>query len=80
MRRQLSNSIYGVLDYAAYPIGMLLVAPFILRNLGVAQYGIWAVTTSIVNIGSIVASGFGDANTQRIASHRSSGSSDGVCV
>src|SRR5215831_9914051 len=73
MRRQLSNSIYGLLDYAAYPIGMLVVAPFILRNLGVAQYGIWTVTSSIVNIGSIFASGFGDANTQRIASHRSAG-------
>jgi len=78
MRRQLSNSIYGLLDYAAYPIGMLVVAPFILRNLGVAQYGIWAVTTSIVNIGSIVASGFGDANTQQIAGHRSVGSHDAV--
>ena len=76
MRRQLTNSIYGLLDYAAYPIGMLIVAPFVLRNLGVAQYGIWAVTTSIVSIGSIVASGFGDANTQKIASHRSAGSSN----
>jgi len=73
MRRQLSNSIYGLLDYAAYPIGMLLVAPFILRNLGVAQYGIWTVTASVVNIGSILASGFGDANTQRVAMRRGAG-------
>lgn len=73
MRRQLSNSIYGLLDYAAYPVGMLLVAPFILRNLGVAQYGIWTVTAAIVNIGSILASGFGDANTQRVALRRSVG-------
>ena len=73
MRRQLFNFIYGVLDYAAYPIGMLIVAPLILRNLGVAQYGIWTVTASVVNIGSVVASGFGDAATQRIASRISSG-------
>ena len=78
MRRQLSNSIYGLLDYAAYPIGMLVVAPFILRNLGVAQYGIWTVTASIVSIGSIVASGFGDATTQKIASLRSAGCPDTV--
>jgi O-antigen/teichoic acid export membrane protein len=71
MRRQLSNSVYGLLDYAAYPIGMLVVAPFILRSLGVAQYGIWTVTASLVNVGSILASGFGDANTQRVASRRS---------
>lgn len=73
MRQQLSNFTYGVLDYAAYPIGMLIVAPFILRNLGVAQYGVWTVTASVVNIGSVVASGFGDASTQRIASRISAG-------
>jgi hypothetical protein len=44
-RRQapLANAIYGVLDYLAYPIGMLLLAPVVLRNLGVQQYGIWTV-------------------------------------
>jgi O-antigen/teichoic acid export membrane protein len=47
-----------------------------MRNLGVAQYGVWMVTTSIVSVGSIVASGFGDANIQRVASQRSMGSSD----
>lgn len=70
MRRQLSNSIYGLLDYAAYPIGMLAVAPIVLRNLGVAQYGVWTVTTAIVSLGSIVASGFGDANLQQVATQR----------
>lgn len=78
MRQQLSNFTYGVLDYGAYPIGMLIVAPFILRNLGVAQYGIWTVTASVVNIGSVVASGFGDACTQRIAARISSGQQDEV--
>jgi len=70
--------MYGLLDYAAYPIGMLVVAPFILRNLGASQYGIWMVTASVVNIGSILASGFGDANTQRVASQRGTG--DGLDV
>ena len=41
MRAHLVNATYGVLEYAAYPIGMLLVAPIILRNMGAAQYGIW---------------------------------------
>lgn len=76
MKQQISNSMYGLLDYAAYPIGMLIVAPFIIRDLGVTQYGLWAVMTSVVNIGSIVASGFGDATTQKIASSRSRGGSD----
>jgi O-antigen/teichoic acid export membrane protein len=75
MRRQLSNFTYGLLDYAAYPFGMLAVAPLIMHNLGVAQYGVWTVATAIVSVGSIVASGFGDANIQKVASQRSAGNS-----
>ena len=76
MREHLANAAWGVLDYAAYPIGMLLVAPVILRNMGAAQYGIWTVATAIVSIGSIIAAGFGDANIQQVASHRGAGRVD----
>jgi O-antigen/teichoic acid export membrane protein len=71
MRRHLSNSAYGVFDYAAYPVAMLLVAPIVLRNLGTAQYGLWMVATAAVSTGAIVASGFCDANTQYVAGIRS---------
>ncbi|HTZ57392.1 MAG TPA: hypothetical protein VMB49_04810 [Acidobacteriaceae bacterium] len=73
MRVHLSNAAYGVLDYAAYPVAMLVSAPTLLKHLGVAQYGIWIVTTAAVNTGAIIASGFGDANIQYIASARSEG-------
>jgi exopolysaccharide biosynthesis WecB/TagA/CpsF family protein len=73
MKTQLSNAAYGVLDYTAHPIGMLLIAPVVLRHLGVAQYGVWAVVTAAVSAGSIIASGFGDANIQHVASQRSGG-------
>jgi O-antigen/teichoic acid export membrane protein len=73
MRLQIANSVYGLLDYAAYPFGMLAVAPIVLRHLGVAQYGIWAVATAIVSFSSIVASGFGDANIQQVATRRGGG-------
>jgi O-antigen/teichoic acid export membrane protein len=78
MRRQISNSIYGLLDYAAYPLGMLALAPIILRHLGAAQYGVWAVTSAIVNFGAIVASGFGDANIQQVATRRGTGREDSL--
>ena len=76
MRAHLSNAAYGVLDYAAYPIAMLVSAPALLKYLGVAQYGIWIVTTAALNTGAIIASGFGDANIQYIASARSQGNAD----
>jgi O-antigen/teichoic acid export membrane protein len=73
MRAHLSNAAYGVLDYAAYPVAMLVSAPTLLRHLGVAQYGIWIVITAALNTGGVIASGFGDANIQYIASARSQG-------
>jgi len=78
MKIYLTNAAYGVLDYAAYPIGMLLVAPIILRNMGTAQYGIWAVVTAAISMGSIIAAGFGDANIQHVASQRGLGRHDAL--
>ena len=73
MRRHLSNAAYGVLDYASYPLGMLLVAPIVLHRLGAAEYGLWITTTAVISAGGIVASGFCDANIQRVAQHRGAG-------
>jgi O-antigen/teichoic acid export membrane protein len=78
MRRQISNFVYGLLDYAAYPFGMLALAPIVLRDLGAAQYGVWAVATATVSFGSIVASGFGDANIQQVATRRGTGGGDSL--
>jgi len=74
MNRQLTNAVYGVLDYASYPLGMLLVAPVVLHRQGSAEYGLWITSTAVISAGGIVASGFCDANIQRIAEHR--GTSD----
>ena len=76
MRAYFSNAAYGLLDYAAYPIGMLLVAPVILRQMGSAQYGVWTITTAVVSMGSIIASGFGDANIRHVANQRGVGNLD----
>lgn len=70
MRAHATNAMYGALDYAAYPVGMLLAAPAVLRGLGSAEFGVWAFTMATVNTGAILASGFGDANIQQVASAR----------
>ena len=67
MRKHLTNATYGVLDYASYPIAMLLVAPIVLRRLGAAEYGLWILCASVISAGGILASGFCDAAMQRIA-------------
>ena len=73
MRRQLSNSMYGVLDYIAYPAGMLIVAPIALRCLGVERFGIWMMASAAITTGAIIASGFGDANIRSVAMKRATG-------
>lgn len=73
MNRQLTNAVYGVLDYASYPLGMLLVAPVVLHRQGAAEYGLWITSTAVISAGGIIASGFSDANIQRAAQHRGTG-------
>lgn len=59
--RGYENAFYGVADYLALPTGMLLAAPFLLRHLGAAQYGVWILASAAVSGGGIVSCGFGDA-------------------
>jgi O-antigen/teichoic acid export membrane protein len=67
MKSHLANAFFGVVDYLAYPVGLLLLAPVILRALGMVRYGIWAVATAAISTGAIIASGFGDANIRAVA-------------
>jgi O-antigen/teichoic acid export membrane protein len=73
MRRHLTNAAFGILDYASFPMGMLLVAPIVLHRLGAPEYGLWMIATAVVSTGGIIASGFGDANIQRVARLRGTG-------
>jgi O-antigen/teichoic acid export membrane protein len=76
MSKHFTNAAYGVLDYASYPIGMLLVAPVVLHKLGASEYGLWIIATALISAGGIIASGFCDANIQRVAHLRGIGNSD----
>jgi O-antigen/teichoic acid export membrane protein len=78
MKQHLTNAAYGILDYASYPFGMLLVAPMILHKLGASEYGIWMIATAVISAGGIIASGFCDANIQRVARLRGSGDTDSM--
>jgi O-antigen/teichoic acid export membrane protein len=72
MREHIQNVLYGVLDYVAYPVAMLLVAPLLMHTLGVDGYGVWSVMAAIVSGASIIASGFGDAAIKQVSQSRTS--------
>ncbi len=80
MRTHVANSAFGALDYIAYPLGMLLLAPAILGALGVNLFGIWALANAVLMTGSILASGFGDANIRSVAQARAKRSSEEMVV
>lgn len=69
MNRNLNNALYGVLDYAAYPVTMLLTSPLTIRFLGPSEYGLWMIAGALISIGGILGSGFSDAGLQRVAAH-----------
>jgi O-antigen/teichoic acid export membrane protein len=65
-----SNAVYGIADYLALPTGMLIAAPFLLRHLGAAQYGVWILSSAAVSGGGIVSGSFGDAVIKYVAACR----------
>ena len=67
MSKHMKNAVFGALDYASYPVAMLLVAPIVLHRLGASEYGLWMIATSVISAGGIIASGFSDANLQQVA-------------
>lgn len=78
MKSHLSNAVFGIVDYAAYPLGLLLLAPVVLRSLGLERFGIWAMANAVLGVGAIAASGFGDANTRSAAIAVETGRRDSV--
>jgi len=78
MKSQLSNAAYGVLDYLAYPLGLLAVTPPMLRELGNDRFGVWMFAGAAINIGAVIASGFGDANIRIVATQKAVGDHDKV--
>src|SRR5207302_4405721 len=72
------NAFYGITDYLVLPIGMLLAAPFLLRHLGPAQYGVWVLAGAAVSSGGIVSGSFGDAAIKYVGECRSRGDGPGI--
>ena len=60
-RTSLANAMYGIGDYVAQPVAMLLAARFLLDRLGLPQYGLWMLAAAAVSGASLVCTGFGDA-------------------
>jgi len=77
-RSALCNGAIGMLEYLAQPLGLLLSAPYLLRHLGSAQFGVWVLAGAAVNGGNTISSGFGDAAIRFVAMYRGCEDRSGV--
>lgn len=77
-QRGLKNGLWGVLDYIAQPILILLATPLLLQRIGPAQYGLWMLASALVSSGGLVSSGFGDAAIRYVSAYRGNEDQQGV--
>ena len=77
-RRTLMNGAFGIAEYVSQPLGLLLTAPYLLRHMGAAQFGVWVLASAAVNSGNILSSGFGDAAVKYVSMYRGRGDMAGV--
>jgi O-antigen/teichoic acid export membrane protein len=73
LKRILRNSIYNVLGYI-WPIILFLISvPYMIHKLGIEEYGIWVLMSSLVSSLGILNLGVGNANIKYISEYYTSG-------
>jgi O-antigen/teichoic acid export membrane protein len=78
IRENTGNSFFGVMDYVIQGLAMLLAASFLVRRLGLSQYGLWMLATAIIGGMESLSSGFGDATIKFVSKYRGRGDRAGV--
>jgi len=69
-RKNTVNSLFGVLDYLVQGLAMLAAASFLVRHLGLPQYGLWMLATAVAGSMETLSSGFGDATVKFVSKYR----------
>ena len=78
VRENAGNSFFGVMDYVVQGLAMLLAAAFLVRRLGLSQYGLWMLASAIIGGMESLSSGFGDATIKFVSKYRGRGDRAGV--
>ncbi len=77
-RENTGNAFYGVMDYVVQGLAMLAAAAFLVRRLGLSQYGLWMLATAITAGMESLSSGFGDATIKFVSKYRGRNDPAGV--
>lgn len=77
-RESAGNALYSIAEYIALPVSMVVAAPFLVRELGLPQYGIWMLVSAILGSVGILSTGFGDATVKYASTYRAKNDWTGV--
>lgn len=64
------NSFWTLLELSLYPVLMIVATPLFIRQLGIEQYGLWMLVSTITIGINALNIGVGDTNIRLISGHR----------
>jgi O-antigen/teichoic acid export membrane protein len=64
------NSVWTFFELALFPLLMIVATPIFIRHLGIEQYGLWMLITTITLSFNILNIGVGDTNIRLISKYR----------
>lgn len=67
------NSVWTFLELALFPLLMILATPVFISHLGIEQYGLWMLITTITLSFNVLNIGVGDTNIRLISKYRAEG-------
>jgi O-antigen/teichoic acid export membrane protein len=72
------NSIWTFLELALYPILMIVATPIFIKKLGIEQYGLWMLVSTITLGMNVLNIGVGDTNIRLISKYRAEENSEAI--
>lgn len=64
------NTVWSILDIALYPVLMVLATPIFIKFLGLEQYGIWMIATTVNLFINVLHFSIGDTTIRAVAALR----------
>jgi O-antigen/teichoic acid export membrane protein len=77
-RQLIRNTTWSLLDIGLYPLLMLLATPVFIIHLGLEQYGIWMIATTVNLYITILHFGVADTTIRAIAALRAKNNTDAI--
>lgn len=64
------NTIWSLIDLGLYPLLMIIATPVFIKTLGMEQYGIWMVASTIAQFLNVFNFGMGDTTIRNVSAAR----------